>query len=353
MLYRMLYRMLNRPGYLLSLCLIIAPLLSCSSGSGGEKPTSLPSIVVNWTQGPSNEQTMKVEFPAVYDSRHKRIITFGGRNGNWDQVNETWAYDPTTDTWSNLQPPSRPPYRSSHAMVYDTERGKVLLFGGDDFSQAFDDLWEYDYGLNTWVELSPAHPPAARQMHGMVYDEEHAIVIMFGGRRTGGGAFFDDTWEYNPRSNSWRSLGPEQSPPIQDHINLVYDGENKKSILFSGPTDHDLSTIGTWAYDYAANTWLKLATEQSPSGDHSSLVYNRNSGTVMYFGNSDSREGLEVWLFDYQSSAWARATSPTSPPYREHFGMAYDSDSDLYLLTGGFPANDNWILRIGETVPEP
>ncbi|MCH8824321.1 MAG: hypothetical protein IH984_12550 [Planctomycetes bacterium] len=330
----------------LALCLVSLLVLSCTSDSQYQNPTALQPLVAEWIKSPANNQTMKVEYPAVYDTFHQRIIAFGGRAGNWDGVSETWAYDFKADTWTNMLPPTGPPWRASHAMVYDPDRGKILLFGGDDFTKAFNDLWEYDYGLNTWTELTPANPPDARQMHNIVYDEKNEVMLLFGGRRAGGGAGFSDTWEYDHKTNRWRLLNPPQSPPIRDHVNLVYDIQHQKTILYCGPISHNISEISTWAYDYGTNTWSKLSLEQSPSGDHSGLVYNRNAGTTTYFGNSEITDSLEVWVFDYGSMVWIQASSAILPLYKEHFGMAYDSDHNTYLITGGFPDHKNWILKI-------
>ena len=56
---------------------------------------------------------------------------------------------------------------------------KILMFGGSDFTQVFNDLWEYDYNQNTWANRSTNTPPEARQMHGMVYVPDRDVVYYF------------------------------------------------------------------------------------------------------------------------------------------------------------------------------
>ena len=48
--------------------------------------------------------------------------------------NDTWAYDPAANTWTNLNPAGDRAVRSARlqAMVYDPATGKVILFGGWD-----------------------------------------------------------------------------------------------------------------------------------------------------------------------------------------------------------------------------
>ena len=328
--------------------LLLAFIFSCSSSDPAQITPPIGPGLADWAPLSTTGPPMKTEFSMVYAAFHEQIIAFGGRDKNFDNVNETWAYDYKAKTWTNLQPAFGPLWRANHAMIYDPARNKTVMFGGDDFTRSFNDLWEYDYGLNTWTELSPNNPPAARQMHGMVYDTEHEVVIMFGGRRTGGGAAFNDTWEYNHATNSWRSLHPLQSPPIQDHVNLAYDEMHQKTILFSGPINHNRANIGTWVYDYQTNNWSTLNAENSPTGDHSSFIYNPNRGKSLLFGNTDAGNAMETWIFDYASNDWTLIASPELPSYREHFGMAYNEAQDAFILIGGFPNNDSWLLRVNE-----
>ena len=88
-------------------------------------------------------------------------------------------------------------------------------------------------------------------MHGMTYDAKRDVILMFGGRRTGGGAQFQDTWEYRARTNSWRSLDPVHSPPAQDHAKIAYDPRSKRPILFTGAIGHNTASVATWAYEMA------------------------------------------------------------------------------------------------------
>ena len=47
---------------------------------------------------------MRTEFAMVYDSAHQKIIAYGGRDIDFNNVNETWAFDAETATWTNLRP---------------------------------------------------------------------------------------------------------------------------------------------------------------------------------------------------------------------------------------------------------
>lgn len=92
--------------------------------------------------------------PLVYDWRADRAIVWGGFNGSGND--ETWAYDFEANAWTNLQPAVAPAPRWAHAMAYDSQSGRVVLFGGATLEGVFEDTWAYDFGANTWANMSPA-----------------------------------------------------------------------------------------------------------------------------------------------------------------------------------------------------
>ena len=113
--------------------------------------------------------------------------------------------------------------------------------------------------------------------------------------------------------------------------------------MFCGPIGQDNDTIGTWAYNFNANTWTKLNTKNTPVSDHNSIIYNSNTGKILLYGDK------ELWIFDYAATDWTRVFSIELSTYnREHFGMAYDEDQNVFMLVGGYPENDNWLLRVEE-----
>jgi hypothetical protein len=287
---------------------------------------------------------MMVEFEMVFDTAHEQIVAFGGRDKNFEGVDETWVYSCRTHSWINAKPTRSPSYRASFAMTYDPVRKKVLLFGGDNFERAFNDLWEYDSGLNMWTELSPSNPPAARHMHGMTYDAERDVVLMFGGRRLGGGAHLRDTWEYTPATNAWREINPAHSPPGQDHVKLAYDARSKRPILFTGAIGHSTASVGTWVY--TSGEWTKLNIKVSPTATHASFVYSQRIAKILLVGHGEGRHATNIWMFDGVGEKWTRLSARRKPSFREHFGFAYDASHDTFILIGGFPNNDNWQMKL-------
>src|SRR3990172_8178838 len=91
----------------------------------------------------------------AYDAQSGRIILFGGVSGAGGYIGDTWAYDLEANVWTSLSPPSGPTPRRYHAMAYDVQSDRVVLFGGQDVTGLPGDTWAYDLEANVWMSLSP------------------------------------------------------------------------------------------------------------------------------------------------------------------------------------------------------
>jgi hypothetical protein len=83
--------------------------------------------------------------------------TYDGALHEWDHtIGDTWSYDPAANTWTNLEPLTAPPARGWHAMAYEESTGLIVLFGGGPSRWGFtNETWLYDPSTNTWSEWSP------------------------------------------------------------------------------------------------------------------------------------------------------------------------------------------------------
>lgn len=320
-----------------------------SKYAGQQLHTAKKGDVATWMKLATNSPNMRVSYAMAYDTHHRKIIVHGGRSGfmDFNNINETWAFDYKSKTWKNLKPINSPPWRSSHTMVYDPVRHKLLMFGGNDFKRAFNDLWEYDYDQNSWTELSPANPPESRQLHGMVYIPDRDVVIVFGGRRSNGGAAFADTWEFNCKTRTWTKLNPQNNPPVSDHVNITYDTSERKMILFTSPE--------IWAYDFDTADWTNLEPANSPVSNHSNLVYDSHNKKTILFGNFRNPNSRQTWSFDYPENKWTNITPKKFPKIDftrasiiEHAGMVYLSDHDVFIQYGGCCSNQTLELKLNK-----
>jgi N-acetylneuraminic acid mutarotase len=239
------------------------------------------------------------EYESVaYDPITRRVIMFGGLTGANNCLNETWAYDPYADAWTNLHPAGAlPAARAWGTMVCDPDTGKLIMFGG--MTGGFkgrlvprgqlSETWAYDPAANTWTQLEPAGAiPAARFGHSMAYDPSTHKVILFGGASSA--ARFNDTWAYDPSANTWTELDPAGAlPSARGGHSMAYDPTSERLIMFGGGVSETELFNDTWAYDPVANSW----TELKPSGTVPppralpSITYDPNTRRLIMFGGAD------------------------------------------------------------------
>lgn len=102
-------------------------------------------------------------------------------------------------------------------------------------------------GAQMWVQRTPSVSPPARANPGMVYDSDRCRVVLFGGRDPTIGKDYDDTWEYD--GNTW-TLVPTADKPSGRHGHVMaYDSHRKRTVLFGGGTIDAIRQGDTWEYD--------------------------------------------------------------------------------------------------------
>ena len=288
----------------------------------------------------------------AYDSESDRVILFGGYVDSTETFqNDTWAYDLNANTWTQMNPATRPVGRDSHAMTYDAESDRVILFGGNkgDFIGS-DETWAFDFDNNTWTDMNPATRPVGRWIHALAYDAESDRVILFGGAVGVRPYPSNDVWAYDFNTNTWTNLNRVTRPTSRWGHAMAYDAESDRVILFGSQSlgfDQE-----TWVYDFNTNSWANMDPATGPPGRSAHfMAYDNESDRVVLFGGiigplGNARRDDETWTYDVNRNIWARANSAGRPSPRHLHAMAYDSESDRVILFGGSTGGDQtWAHR--------
>jgi hypothetical protein len=290
----------------------------------------------------------------VYDSGSGNVILLGG-SANGVGLMTPWSYDLEANTWTRLTSQSevQPPARSFESMVYDSTRHKMILFGGATLDGKFlDDTWAYDLATNTWTNLDPTgRVPSGRAGHSMAYDPASGMVILFGGR-FGDSGFLHDTWTYDPAANTWTKLHPTGERPVERALHsMVYDPASGKVILCGGwnrGTGGNTVDDDIWAYDRAANTWTQIPVSRPSFGESSPMVYDPTSGRVIL------RAWCDTWAYDSVENTLTNLEPEGAvPTSRVGYSMVYDPVGGRMVLFGGEPTghkagylNDIWVYYL-------
>ena len=278
----------------------------------------------------------------VYDPVLQKAIFFGGgyqEGASYELFNDMWLYDPTSNLWTEINPTAKPSARSGHLMVYDSTNHKTILFGG--FVRdvgLMSDTWIYDSQTNQWTEVFPTNQPTNTQSHAMYYDSNAQRIILFGGYQDIP-PHLGETWEYNYSDNSWTELNPSSNPSGRYGSKIVYDPINQRAILFGGRATSILDD--TWVYHYGNNTWTELNITGTPDTRYwHGMVYDSNNHKIIVFGGRRTGapgDALEdTWIFDPSNNQWTEVLPLSYPSNRMDFSMIYDSSTQKTIQFGGF-----------------
>lgn len=174
------------------------------------------------------------------------IYLFGG-NEYKTYFNDLWRYE--DGAWTEITPNGdAPPARTLAAMTYvpsllagGTEGG-LLLFGGRTVTgMLLADLWAFDPVSETWTELDDGsgEGPSERMAHSLSYDLGTGKVVLVGGITDEGDTRLGDTWHYTPLSSpppggtqeGWTEANPTTLLPPRAYHQAVYT--NNAILLFS------------------------------------------------------------------------------------------------------------------------
>ena len=217
----------------------------------------------------------------AHDPRSGRLVLYGGLTAD-GASDETWLWDGTR--WS--QPDQEegqgagPGPRSSPAMAVDEASGFTLLYGGDDGSDQYADTWAFDG--STWEQVARDGPQPMRWPALMESDPTGGVVL-YGGHQVvdeDGPIGLGDTWVW--RGGRWQAVPDADRPGSLVNANGVVHPA------------HGLLLVGG--------------------------------------GDNRGRERGRVWR--WTGADWEAMRSGLVPE-RQAFGLAYDADRDVVVLTGG------------------
>lgn len=280
----------------------------------------------------------------AYDSESNQIILFGGQMAV-DKVianGETWAYDVSSNRWTQMNPASGPSVLTSNSLAYDSESDRVIMFSGAAGPMStwgVSDTWAYDYNTNTWTKMTDG----PKNHHGgrITYDAESDRIILFGGLSPNTFDYYDDTWTYDYNTDTWIDMQPKISPPGRNFQSITYDAKADRVLTWGGfDMDNKPVDESVWSYDFNTNTWQELKPEEAAyplCRDYSSMAYDAESDRTILFGGLPqvTSKDFGTWAYDYNTNTWLEMNPVGDPGYIKKHHMMYIETIDRMLLFGG------------------
>ncbi|MBI5529277.1 MAG: hypothetical protein HY897_23375 [Deltaproteobacteria bacterium] len=241
-----------------------------------------------WRQRTFDDPSARYWHALAFDSARGKVVLFGGWTGIFN--GETWEWDGAS--WARKTPTDpegdgNPSARSRHALAYDSARGKVVMFGGNTGGYN-GETWEWDGA--SWARKTPTDPegdgnPSARSRHALVYDSARGMVDLFGGFT---GAYNDETWEWD--------RGVFSRPGQFMQVVFTAAGalsaktiESVSAIFYSGAVGYPagVAANGTDLKVWDEGMWKVAATSGSPPGAPSLVSWTTTDSQVisrLFFG---------------------------------------------------------------------
>ncbi len=283
------------------------------------------------------------------------LLVFGGRSSRGLSevfLDDTWIYDATDNTWSELVAPG-PLARSQHAMAYDSKRGEVLVFGGYVGSSfTYSDTWLFNVDRQTWRRIRPEVAPTGRAGSVLTYDESSDLYVMFAGAEEPPAPELPlaETWVFDPETRNWSDVTNSGAPvlvseghPTLFELALVYDSLAARSVLL-------VAGEATWVFDAGARQWARSdpQTTQGLGADYMvAAAFDAELGRTVAYGGAPVSRTQHTWLFDSDDGVWEEVATTSVPGPIANHAMAFDPMTGATYLFGGATA----VLVLEGTAP--
>jgi len=167
-----------------------------------------------WTELTPAISPVGRNYPSMaYDSKADKVILYGGW-GTVEPTKDLWVYDYNTNTWTQRELTGGPSSWVFQNISYDSISDRILLYGGYsgappapfwDYSAISSETWAYDVSSNSWTQLTPAGNPGPIMNAGQVYLPSIDRLFLFGGRRANGNCT-NKSWLYDYSANTWTQM---------------------------------------------------------------------------------------------------------------------------------------------------
>ncbi|MGE3106984.1 MAG: GC-type dockerin domain-anchored protein [Phycisphaerales bacterium] len=315
----------------LSACCVLGATVILGIGN-----VSLAQCDPEWTQlEPATTPPPRWFGAMTYDSQRDRLVMFGGFNPSGN-LGDTWEFDGTD--WA-LRSTTGPGPRRAVSMAYDSARGVTVLFGGISNTATVGDTWEWDG--SAWTQVATTGPTPQGEA-ALVFDSDRGVTVFFGAS--------GNTWEWNGSVWAFRT---DSGPFGRSGTANAYDAARHRTHLFGGTGGTEFELDENWVFD--GTSWSQIVPPLSPRPRREAAMAFDSARVMLvlfggHYGRITSSELGDTW--EYDGNTWTQRMIPGPAP-RGGACVAYDSTRHRVVIFGGGYGvlDDTWIYTAGAGAP--
>jgi len=285
---------------------------------------------------------------STYDSGAACVLIFGGEKHYKNKIpsplkvdNALWSWD--LKRWTRLSDDG-PGIRNDAKMVYHEKNKKTYLLGGRIYDSlgkpiVLDEFWEWSG--NSWKLLPKASTPGKFLHTNIVFDSDRNKIVLFGGIKAGQG-FSNELWEWD--GTHWNHRDVEFAPTPRIAHGMVYSKACKKTLILGGVNEKGEIQPEMWSWDGKKFELMDSLMPELEPGPGNAVGLEEKSGfKILLAGRLTSLTGIksidsskhqiDTWIWD--GRIWERLNFTIAPSLREYHSMAYDHKHKTVIFFGG------------------
>jgi len=268
------------------------------------------------------------------------VWLYGGQNESAGYF-DLWKLQ--NGNWSNATTSDIPNVCASPAGTFDTDRGRLVLLCEDSST------YEWD-GEKWYTFASLKNKPPSSRFRSMAYDASAKKTLTFGGFN--GSSYERETWGWN--GTEWTRVSRNSQPKSRALANMFYDPISKKTYLYGGigqaSSEDRIIRYGDF-HALEGDKWVEMKTGTFPPARYGAMDgLNPESKKTVIFGGKNEKEEYINEQWEWNGSAWAKLANTNSPSARMNGGLSWDPAAGAMSLYGGYAGlyfSELWALRGG------
>ncbi len=237
---------------------------------------------------------------AIWDSGRNLVVLFGGQDDT-KFYNDVWEFDPAQSLWSQISfAGSAPAARYGAGAAFD-QAGHVFITHGFTTQGRFHDTWQYDLAARSWTEVTPeSNRPVKRCLMRGVWDSLKQRLIIFGGQ-TDVAPFLDDLWAWSTVTD-WQELARNPHPAARSLYSMVFHDQGAQIILFGGDTDKG-PVNDLWSFHSSGENWTTIPTDGDPPQPrygHDAVLVSQAPSLLIFGGYDGNQMFNDLWSLQPQ-----------------------------------------------------